>query len=117
MLNYEARKARRIKFKSKQTLSSWLRIRVMSKRAPPKDNPKNQPTPSAREIFEVSVSMHIKKDGKEIESKNVDFGKMREDQLKGLTDLFSMIASNVEYIRNLAPQYEKIGNSKPSYVV
>ena len=89
----------------------------MSKRTPSKDNPKNQPTPSVREVFEVSVSMHIKKEGKEIETKNVDFGKMRDDQLKGLTELFSMIASNVEYIRNLAPQYEKIDKSKPSYVV
>jgi hypothetical protein len=89
----------------------------MSKRQPSNDNPKNQPPPSTRETFEVSVSMHIKKDGKEIETKNVDFGKMHEDQLKGLTELFSMIASNVEYIRNLAPQYEKIDKSKPSYLV
>ena len=70
----------------------------------------------SQEIFDVLVTMQIGKDGKEVEKKTIDFGKISADQLRGLTDIFSMIASNVEYIRKLAPQYEKLDKSKPSYL-
>ena len=70
-----------------------------------------------KNFFGVVVTMKItSEEGAELESKTVDFGKMREDQLKGLTDLFSMMASNVEYIRKLSPQYEKVGNTAPPYL-
>jgi len=83
-------------------------------RAQKKTQPEEE-SPS-KEIFEVVVAMHITKDGKDVETKKIDFGKMGADQLKGLTDLFSIMASNVEYIRKLAPQYEKLDKSKPSYL-
>ncbi len=67
------------------------------------------------EVFDVVVTMSITKEGKEVETKKIDFGRVREDQLKGLTDLFSMMASNVEAIRKLEPQYERLDKSKPSY--
>jgi hypothetical protein len=72
---------------------------------------------ASKEIFRVTVSMNIKNENdKEVDSRTIDFGKMNGDQLKGLTDLFSMMASNVEYIRKLAPQYEKLGSSVPPYL-
>jgi hypothetical protein len=71
----------------------------------------------SKEFFGVVVTMKISdEDGKEVDSKTVDFGNLRADQLKGLTDLFSMMASNVEYVRKLSPQYEKLGNSIPPYL-
>ena len=68
------------------------------------------------EEYDVEVSMKISKDGKNVETKNVDFGILKESQVKGLTDLFSMIAANVEYIKKLAPQFEKLDKSKPTYL-
>ena len=69
------------------------------------------------DIFGVVVTMLITDiSGKEIDSKRIDFGKLKRDQVKGLTDLFSMMASNVEYIKKLEPQYEKLDKSKPPYL-
>ncbi len=74
-------------------------------------------TIDSKEFFGVVVTMKISDtEGKEVDSKTVDFGSLRADQLKGLTDLFSMMASNVEYIRKLSPQYEKLENSSPPYL-
>jgi hypothetical protein len=68
-------------------------------------------------VFGVIVSMRVSNEqGEEVESKTVDFGKLREDQLKGLIDIFAIMASNVEYIRKLAPQYEKVGKTVPPYL-
>ena len=69
-----------------------------------------------KKVFDVVVTMSIGQEGREVEARRIDFGKVREDQLKALTDLFSTIASNVEAIRNLAPLYEKLDKSKPSYL-
>jgi hypothetical protein len=69
------------------------------------------------ETFDVVVSMSIKDaEGKNVDSKQIDFGKLKRAQVKGLADLFSMMASNVEYIKKLQPQYEKLDKSKPSYL-
>jgi hypothetical protein len=68
------------------------------------------------ELFQVVVTMQISKKGKEIESKRMDLGELKEDQVKGLADLFSMLAANVEYIKKLSPQFEKLGRSKPGYL-
>jgi hypothetical protein len=68
------------------------------------------------ELFQVVVTMQISKRGREVESKRVDLGELKEEQVKGLTDLFSMLAANVEYIKKLTPQFEKIGRSKPGYL-
>ncbi|MGA2874791.1 MAG: hypothetical protein ABSE82_04535 [Nitrososphaerales archaeon] len=68
------------------------------------------------EEYDVEVSMKISKDGKNVETKNIDFGILKESQVKGLTDLFSMMAANVEYIKKLAPQFEKLDKSKPTYL-
>ncbi len=76
---------------------------------------KSSPQSKTLEVFDVVVIMSITREGKEVETKRIDFGKVREDQLKGLTDLFSMMASNVDAIRKLAPQYERLDKSKPSY--
>ena len=78
--------------------------------------PQPEKTPSVN-LYSVIVSMKVSdEEGKEVDSKTVDFGKLQADQLKGLTDIFAMMASNVEYIRNLAPQYEKVGNTIPPYL-
>jgi Zn-finger domain-containing protein len=60
--------------------------------------------------------MQISKKGREVETKRVDLGELKEDQVKGLADLFSMLAANVEYIKKLTPQFEKLGRSKPGYL-
>jgi hypothetical protein len=81
-------------------------------------SPKKEDQPlSLSEIFGVVVSMQITDEsGKEVESKKIDFGKLKRDQVKGLTELFSMMASNIEYIKKLEPQYEKLDKSKPAYL-
>ena len=66
--------------------------------------------------YDVIVTMQISKGGKDVDRKNVDFGKLKEAQVRGLTDLFTMMSSNIEYIKSLAPQFEKIDKSKPSYL-
>ena len=68
------------------------------------------------EIYDVVVSMKISKNGKEVETKDINFGKLKEAQVKGLTDLFSMMAANIEYIKKLTPQFEKLDKSKPTYL-
>lgn len=60
--------------------------------------------------------MRVSKDGKSVETKDVDFGILKKSQVRGLTDLFSMMAANVEYIKKLAPQFEKLDKSKPAYL-
>ncbi len=68
------------------------------------------------DVYSVEVVMSISKDGKEAEKKKVDFGKLKEAQVKGLTDLFSMMAANIEYIKALTPQFEKLDRSRPEYL-
>lgn len=60
--------------------------------------------------------MTISSDQNEVETKRIDFGKLNDDQVKGLADLFSMMAANVEYIKKLAPQFEKLDKSRPGYL-
>ena len=69
-----------------------------------------------QESYNVEVTMLVSRQGKEIDRKRVDFGMLKEDQVKGLADLFSMMAANIEYIKNLTPQFEKIDKSKPAYL-
>jgi hypothetical protein len=77
----------------------------------------NDDSDSSSDIFEVTISMQITDEsGKEVDSKKIDFGKLKRDQVKGLADLFSAMASNVEYIKRLEPQYEKLDKSKPGYL-
>jgi Zn-finger domain-containing protein len=69
------------------------------------------------EIYDVIVTMEITRgSGERIDSKKIDFGKLKEDQVKGLTDLFSMMAANIEYLKKLAPQFERLDKSKPGYL-
>jgi len=72
--------------------------------------------PNEDETYNVDVVMQISKDGKEIEEKKVNFGELKEAQVKGLADLFAMMAQNVEYIKKLTPQFEKLDKSKPAYL-
>jgi len=66
--------------------------------------------------FDVIVTMQISKDGAEVERKKVDFGKLKQSQVKGLADLFSMMSANIEYLKSLTPQFEKMDKSKPTYL-
>lgn len=68
------------------------------------------------DLFSVEVTMLVSKDGKEVDRKRVDFGKIKEAQVKGLADLFSMMAANIEYLKKLTPQFEKLDKSKPAYL-
>ncbi|HMD14991.1 MAG TPA: hypothetical protein VKI62_10220, partial [Bacteroidota bacterium] len=68
------------------------------------------------ESYDVEVTMRVSKQGKEVDQKHVDFGLLKKDQVKGLADLFSMMSANIEYIKNLAPQFEKIDKTKPAYL-
>jgi hypothetical protein len=68
------------------------------------------------EIYDVIVTMIVSKDGRDVDRKKVDFGKLKEAQVKGLADLFSMMAANIEYIKSLTPQFEKLDKSKPAYL-
>ncbi|MGI0091293.1 MAG: hypothetical protein ACREBS_06250 [Nitrososphaerales archaeon] len=76
----------------------------------------NSSSSSNDEVYDVEVAMKVSKSGKEIETKRVNFGKLKEAQVKGLADLFSMMAANVEYIKKLTPQFEKLDKSKPAYL-
>ncbi len=66
--------------------------------------------------YDVSVTMLVSKNGRDVEKKNVDFGKLKEAQVKGLADLFSMMSANIEYIKSLTPHFEKLDKSKPTYL-
>jgi Zn-finger domain-containing protein len=66
--------------------------------------------------YDVTVTMEISKNGRHVDQKKVDFGKLREAQVKGLADLFSMLSANMEYLKSLTPQFEKIDKSKPTYL-
>jgi|HubBroStandDraft_4_1064222.scaffolds.fasta_scaffold3592543_1 hypothetical protein len=68
------------------------------------------------ETYNVEVVMSVSKDGREVDKKRVDFGKLKEAQVKGLTDLFAMMAANIEYIKALTPQFEKLDKSRPEYL-
>ena len=82
-----------------------------------KDGAEKEKSSESSDIFGVVVTMMITDtSGKEVDSKMIDFGKLKRDQVKGLTDLFSMMASNMEYIKKLEPQYEKLDKSKPPYL-
>ena len=68
-------------------------------------------------LYDVVVTMEISRgEGMPVDSKKVDFGKLREEQVKGLTDIFSMMAANIEYLKKLTPQFEKLDKSKPPYL-
>ncbi|HKW03809.1 MAG TPA: hypothetical protein VJN71_00795 [Nitrososphaerales archaeon] len=71
---------------------------------------------SSKKTFEVKVTMNISQGGKELEARQIDFGSVNEDQLKALTDLFSTISTNVDAIRSMAPLYERLDKTKPSYL-
>ncbi len=60
--------------------------------------------------------MSVSKDGAEVDKKRVNFGKLKEAQVKGLADLFSMMAANIEYIKALAPQFERLDKTRPEYL-
>jgi hypothetical protein len=66
--------------------------------------------------YDVVVTMEISKSGRDVDRKKVDFGKLKEAQVKGLADLFSMMSANIEYIKGLTPQFEKLDKSKPAYL-
>ncbi len=66
--------------------------------------------------YSVEVSMRVSKYGRNVETKTIDFGKLKEAQVRGLTDLFAMLAANIEYIKKLTPQFEKLDRSKPDYL-
>ena len=67
--------------------------------------------------YDVIVSMEISNEkGDQVDSKRIDFGRLKEDQVKGLTDIFSMMAANIEYLKKLAPQFERMDKSKPQYL-
>ena len=67
--------------------------------------------------YDVVVSMEISSaEGATVDSKRIDFGKLKDDQVKGLTDVFSMMAANIEYLKKLAPQFERMDKSKPPYL-
>lgn len=72
---------------------------------------------SSEILYDVVVSMEVSSvEGMRVDSKRIEFGKLKEDQVKGLTDIFSMMAANVEYLKKLTPQFEKMDKSKPLYL-
>jgi hypothetical protein len=78
---------------------------------------KNVSNPPSSELFHVKVSMDISKEsGEKLDSKVIDFGLLKADQLRGLADIFSMMAANIEYLKKLSPQFEKMDGSIPSYL-
>ena len=66
--------------------------------------------------FDVIVTMEISQNGRDVEKKKVDFGRLKEAQVKGLADLFAMMSANIEYLKSLSPQFEKMDKSKPNYL-
>jgi len=68
------------------------------------------------ETYDVVVSMEISKNGQRVDLKKADFGRMKMAQVKGLADLFVMMSANIEYIKKLTPQFEKLDKSIPNYL-
>ena len=82
-----------------------------------KNDNKKKKVESNAIYYDVVVSMEISREnGDTVDSKRIDFGKLKEDQVKGLTDIFSMMAANIEYLKKLAPQFERMDKSKPQYL-
>jgi hypothetical protein len=79
-------------------------------RMPLKDEQESGP------VYNVEVVMQVSKDGKEVDKKRVDFGRLKEAQVRGLADVFMMMAANIEYIKQLTPQFEKLEGSRPGYL-
>ncbi|MDG6996056.1 MAG: hypothetical protein JRN52_09035 [Nitrososphaerota archaeon] len=69
-----------------------------------------------KELYDVKVTMQITKKGKIVEMKNMELNNLNEAYVRGLADLFSMLAANTEYLKKLTPQFEKLDKSKPSYL-
>ncbi len=68
------------------------------------------------ETYDVTVTMQISKGGRDVDRKKMDFGKLKEAQVKGLADVFAMMSANIEYLKSLTPQFEKLDKSKPEYL-
>jgi hypothetical protein len=66
--------------------------------------------------YNVEVIMTVSRDGRDVDKKRVDFGKLKEAQVTGLADLFAMMAANIEYIKALTPQFEKLDKTRPDYL-
>jgi hypothetical protein len=81
------------------------------------DDERKRVAESNEAYYDVVVSMEISSEkGVPVDSKRIDFGRLNEDQVKGLTDIFSMMAANIEYLKKLAPQFERMDKSKPQYL-
>ena len=68
------------------------------------------------DAYDVTVTIQVSKNGKDVDRKKLDFGKIKEAQVRGLADLFAMMSANVEYLKSLTPQFEKLEQSKPAYL-
>jgi hypothetical protein len=66
--------------------------------------------------YDVTVTMQVSRNGRDVDRKKLDFGKLKEAQVKGLADIFSMMSANVEYLKSQTPQFEKLDKSKPAYL-
>ena len=66
--------------------------------------------------FGVVVTMRVTKEGKTIESRQIDFGKMDEKGYKELNGLFALMSKDIDQIKNMSSVFEKLGKSKPEYV-
>jgi hypothetical protein len=68
-------------------------------------------------VYHVTVSMIIDEEGKGvIDKKQIDFGKMDFEALKELTDMFNLMSKDIDQIKRLKPQFEKIEKTKPEYL-
>lgn len=74
-------------------------------------------TSKQSKIYGVTVSMIIDEEGKgEIDRKEINFGRMDSAALKELTDMFSLMSKDIDQIKRLKVQFEKLEKTKPEYL-
>jgi hypothetical protein len=73
-------------------------------------------SPTEDQSYEVVISMKITSEGKEVDTKKIDLGKMDRKALDNLVGLFSLLSTNLEQIMSFAPQIGKVDERKPAYV-
>ena len=71
----------------------------------------------APKVYRTKVIMEITDDkGELVRKREIDLGKMNESALNELNDLFSLMSKDIDQIKKLEPQFEKLAKREPEYL-
>jgi hypothetical protein len=82
----------------------------------------NQESPSLKgkippKVYRTRVIMEVTDDrGELVKKRSIDLGKMNENTLNELNDLFSLMSKDIDQIKKLEPQFEKLAKRDPEYL-